>query len=54
MNSPNCAAIIAIVTEMARCLNKNIAKVRIAPIDSTLTSNGCVDLAKLIAENSRS
>jgi len=54
MNSPNFAAIIAIVAEMARCLNKNIAKVHVAPLDSKLTGNGVVDLAKLIAVNSRS
>jgi hypothetical protein len=51
MKSPNYAAIIAIVAEMARCLNKNIAKVHIAPIDSKLTGDGSIDLAKLIAAN---
>ena len=54
MNSPNCAAIIAIVAEMARCLNKNIAKVHVAPLDSKLTASGVVDLAKLIGINSQS
>ncbi|MBM4298678.1 MAG: hypothetical protein FJ143_13150 [Deltaproteobacteria bacterium] len=54
MNSPNCAAIIAIVAEMARCLNKNLAKVHIAPLDSKLTGDGSADLARLIALNSRS
>ena len=54
MNSPNCAAIIAIVAEMARCLNKNIAKVHVAPLDSKLTGIGAADLARLIAVNSRS
>jgi len=36
MEAPNCLAIIAIVTEMARCLNQNIAKVRLTPLDVTL------------------
>ena len=54
MKSSNYAAIIAIVAEMARCLNKNIAKVHIAPIDSKLTGDGSVDLAKLIAANYQS
>ena len=54
MQSPNCAAIIAIVTEMARCLNRNIAKVHVGPLDSKLTGDGTVDMAKLIAVNSRS
>jgi len=54
MKSPNCAAIIAILAEMARCLNKNIAKVHVAPLDSKLTGNGAADLARLIAVNSRS
>ena len=54
MTSPNCAAIIAILAEMARCLNKNIAKVHVAPLDSKLTGSGVVDLAKLIAVNSKS
>ncbi|MGH7816368.1 MAG: hypothetical protein ACREOR_03175 [Candidatus Binatia bacterium] len=53
MKSPNCVAIIAILAEMARCLNKNIAKVHVAPLDSTLTGDGTVDLAKLIALNSK-
>ena len=54
MKSPNCAAIIAILAEMARCLNKNLAKVHVAPLDSKLTGIGVVDLARLIAVNSQS
>jgi hypothetical protein len=54
MKSPNCAAIIAILAEMARCLNKNLAKVHVAPLDAKLTGGGVVDLAKLIAANSQS
>jgi|GEM_PF-5452990 len=50
----NFAAIIATVAEMARCLNKNLAKVHVAPLDSKLTSNGTIDFAKLIAVNSQS
>ena len=54
MKSPNCATIIAIVAEMARCLNQNIAKVHVAPLDSKLTSDGAIDLARLIALHSGS
>jgi hypothetical protein len=54
MKPANFAVIIAIVTEMARCLNKNIANVRVEPIDSRLTGDGTTDLARLIALNSRS
>jgi len=39
---------------MARCLNKNLAKVHVAPLDAKLTGGGVVDLAKLIAANSQS
>lgn len=54
MRTPNFAAIIAIVAEMARCLNRNIAKVHVGPLDSKLSAVGTVDLAKFIAVNSRS
>ena len=54
MKSANFAAIIAIVAEMARCLNQNIAKVHVGPLDSKLTGDGTVDFARLIAVNSRS
>ncbi|HEX9455611.1 MAG TPA: hypothetical protein VGA27_14675 [Candidatus Binatia bacterium] len=45
MNSPNCVAIMAILAEMARCLNQNISKVHLAPIDQTLIAHaGAADL----------
>ena len=50
----NFAEIIATVAEMARCLNKNLAKVHVAPLDSKLTGNGIIDYAKLIAVDSQS
>ena len=37
MGAPNCLAIIAILTEMARCLNENLAKVRLAPLNTSPT-----------------
>lgn len=40
MEAPNCLAIMAILTEMARCLNQNIAKVQLAPLNATLTTAG--------------
>ena len=40
MEAPNCLAIIAILTEMARCLNQNLAKVQLAPFDTSLTIDG--------------
>ena len=38
MKSPtptNCLAIMAILAEMARCINHNIAKVQLRPIDAS-------------------
>ena len=52
MQSPNFAAILAIVTEMARCLNQNIGKVHVAPLDSNLSGDCAGALAKLITGNS--
>ena len=40
IKAPNCLAIMALVAEMARCLNQNIAKVQLAPLDATLNANG--------------
>jgi hypothetical protein len=37
-NSTQCLAILAIVTEMARRLNENIAKVQLKPLDGALVS----------------
>lgn len=37
MGAPNCLAIMAILAEMARCLNQNMAKVQVAPLDASLT-----------------
>jgi len=52
MTSHNFAAILAIVTEMSRCLNENIAKVQLAPLDSKLTADKVMELAQLVAVNS--
>ena len=48
MKSPNCVAIIAILAEMARCLNKNMAKVHVAPLNSKLPVDGAFDVAQLL------
>ena len=40
MNSNNPEKILALVGEMARCLNQNMAKVKLTPIDQTF----CVGL----------
>jgi len=42
MKSPNCVAIMAILTEMARRLNENISKVDLKPIPGTLGASGGV------------
>ena len=42
MKSPDCVAIMAILTEMARRLNENISKVELKPIPGTLAANGSV------------
>jgi hypothetical protein len=49
MDSPNCVAIMAILTEMARCLNENISKVHLTPIDPSLTAQGPAGQAELLA-----
>jgi hypothetical protein len=38
MESRNCLAILALVTEMARQLNENISKVQLKPLDGNLCS----------------
>jgi len=48
MDSANYIAVIAIVAEMARCLNKNIAKVHLTPIDSSVVGHAAMDLEKLV------
>ena len=35
MEAPNCLAIMALLAEMARCVNQNIAKVKLAPLDAS-------------------
>lgn len=37
MNNQSPVAIIALLAEMARCLNQNLAKVKLAPIDPALS-----------------
>jgi len=40
MKSPNCVAIMAIITEMVRRVNENIAKVDLKPLPAALGANG--------------
>jgi len=40
MQSPNFAAILALVTEMTRHLRENISKVQLKPLDGALASAG--------------
>lgn len=54
MQSPNYSVIFTIVTEMARCVNQNIGKVHIAPLEPKLIGDGTIDWARLIAINSQS
>ena len=35
MEAPNCLAIMALLAEMARCVNQNIGKVKLAPLDAS-------------------
>jgi len=49
MNSPNCVAVMTILAEMARCLNQNISKVHLAPIDPALIAHGSAGAAELLA-----
>ncbi len=43
MKEPNCLAIMAILAEMARCVNQNIAKVQLAPLDASLAIDEIAD-----------
>ena len=43
MKEPNCLAIMAILAEMARCVNQNIAKVQLVPLDLSLAINEITD-----------
>jgi hypothetical protein len=54
MESPNCVAIMAILAEMARCLNQNIGKVHLTPLDPSLTADGLFDTANRLVEISES
>ena len=38
MESRNCLAILALVTEMARQLNENISKIQLKPLDAELAT----------------
>lgn len=38
MNTNNPEKILALLAEMARCLNQNMAKVKLAPIDPAFTA----------------
>jgi hypothetical protein len=54
MKSSNCVAIMAILAEMARCLNENIGKVHLTPIDPSLTADGFFDTANCVVEITKS
>jgi hypothetical protein len=45
MRSPNCIAIIAILAEMVRRLNENIAKVDLQPLPVASDVNGTIKRA---------
>lgn len=38
MKSPNCIAIMALLTEMVRRVNENISKVELKPLDEVLSA----------------
>jgi hypothetical protein len=52
MKSPNCVAIIGILTEMARCLNENISKVELKPLQA-LGTRGIIESTKAVGEVSQ-
>jgi hypothetical protein len=53
MESPNCVAIIAILTEMARCVNQNLSKVRLTPINQAFTAGEAPKTAASSAQVSK-
>lgn len=42
MKSPNCVAIMAILTEMVRRVNENITKVELKPLPTSLGPNNTI------------
>ena len=52
MKSPNCVAIMAIITEMARHLNENISKVELRPLRD-LGTRGAIESVKALGEVSK-
>ena len=50
MSSSNFVSIMAILADMARCLNENISKVHLTPIDPSLTADGLFDTANRLVE----
>lgn len=45
--------ILALLGEMARCLNQNLSKVRITPIDSAFTVSPTTAIATPLAQSSQ-
>ena len=39
MNSPSPVTILALLAEMARCLNQNLAKVNLTPLDPVFSGS---------------
>ncbi|HEY2922451.1 MAG TPA: hypothetical protein VGK77_26010 [Candidatus Binatia bacterium] len=52
MKSPNCVAIMGILTEMARRLNENISKVELKPLQA-LGTRGIIESTKAVGEVSQ-
>lgn len=53
MKSANFVAIMAILAEMTRCVNENIAKVRLTPIDNAFTAMDTGKTGSLATEPSK-
>ena len=49
MNKNSPVAIIALLAEMARCLNENMAKVKLTPIDPALSGSLAATTAAMSA-----
>lgn len=53
METTSCINILGILAEMARCLNENIAKINLTPIESAIKLGGALDGSQDSADSER-
>jgi len=53
METSSCVNILGILAEMARCLNENIAKIHLTPIESAISLTGALSGANKSVDSGR-